>query len=190
MDQDYYTDRTFDRQDYTSTPLPAVEYEQCTFQNCDFSGSSLINAVFIDCVFSGCNMSLTTIKGTAFRGVKFQDCKLLGLRFDECNSFNLSFTFERCTLNNTSFFGLKIKKTVFSHCQIREADFTNAELTASFFTHCDLLNTTFGNTILEQADFRTAEHYLIDPERNKIKKAKFTLPGVLGLLAKYNIQIT
>jgi hypothetical protein len=32
-------------------------------------------------------------------------------------------------------------------------------------------------------------HYCIDPESNKIKKARFSMYGLAGLLSKYNIVI-
>ncbi|OQA01530.1 MAG: hypothetical protein BWY70_00347 [Bacteroidetes bacterium ADurb.Bin408] len=44
-------------------------------------------------------------------------------------------------------------------------------------------------TNLEKADLRTAFNYIIDPELNHIKKARFSLRGISGLLAKYNIDI-
>jgi uncharacterized protein YjbI with pentapeptide repeats len=72
---------------------------------------------------------------------------------------------------------------------LHEVDFTEADLTAAKFENCDLQRTIFANTILEKSDFRTAFNYSIDPEINRIKKAKFSLPGVLGLLAKYAIEI-
>jgi fluoroquinolone resistance protein len=43
--------------------------------------------------------------------------------------------------------------------------------------------------LLEKADFRTAYNYSIDPEKNRIKKAKFSIFGVTGLLDKYDIEI-
>jgi hypothetical protein len=48
---------------------------------------------------------------------------------------------------------------------------------------------TFDQTILEKVDFRTSYHYSIDPEVNRIKKAKFSILGVAGLLGKYDIEI-
>ena len=50
-------------------------------------------------------------------------------------------------------------------------------------------NYSLAGANLEKADFRTAAHYSINPENNKIKKAKFAMPWVLGLLDKYNIEI-
>jgi hypothetical protein len=42
---------------------------------------------------------------------------------------------------------------------------------------------------LEKADFSTAKNYTIDAENNKLKKAIFSLPEVIGLLSKYDIII-
>jgi uncharacterized protein YjbI with pentapeptide repeats len=74
-------------------------------------------------------------------------------------------------------------------CRMHETDFTECDLTGATFEACDLLNATFVNTILEKADLRRSVHYSIDPEKNKIKKAKFSMPDVSGLLDKYDIHI-
>jgi hypothetical protein len=42
---------------------------------------------------------------------------------------------------------------------------------------------------LEKADIRTSHNYTIDPEKNKVKKAKFSIHGIAGLLDKYDIEI-
>jgi hypothetical protein len=47
----------------------------------------------------------------------------------------------------------------------------------------------FDNCIIEKADFTTANNYSIDPEKNKIKNAKFSIPAVIGLLNNYDIVI-
>jgi hypothetical protein len=43
--------------------------------------------------------------------------------------------------------------------------------------------------LLEKADLRTSYNYSIDPETNKIRKARFALLGIRGLLEKYDIPI-
>jgi fluoroquinolone resistance protein len=88
-----------------------------------------------------------------------------------------------------SFFRKKMKKTMFRDCSIKDADFTETDLSMASFTNCDLMNTVFTGTILEKTDFRTAKNYAFDPELNKIRKAKFSLAGIPGLLLKYNIDI-
>jgi uncharacterized protein YjbI with pentapeptide repeats len=114
---------------------------------------------------------------------------MFGLNFDTCNEFGLSFGFENCLLNYTSFYKTKIKKTIFRNSQLRETDFTECDLTDSLFDNCDFTGAMFSDTIIEKTDFRTSRNYSIDPETNRIKKAKFSLPAVLRLLDKYHIEI-
>lgn len=54
---------------------------------------------------------------------------------------------------------------------------------------CAFERATFENTIIEKTDFLSSFNYSIDPETNRIKKAKFSLAGVTGLLDKYDIEI-
>jgi fluoroquinolone resistance protein len=68
-------------------------------------------------------------------------------------------------------------------------DFTNSDLTGLVFENCNLFGAIFENTILEKVDFRTSFNYSINPEINRIKKAKFSMVGIVGLLDKYNILI-
>lgn len=57
------------------------------------------------------------------------------------------------------------------------------------FIDCDLAQAVIDNTMLDKADLRTSFNYSIDPERNRIKKAKFSIIGIAGLLDKYDIEI-
>jgi uncharacterized protein YjbI with pentapeptide repeats len=72
---------------------------------------------------------------------------------------------------------------------LQEADFSECELNSAIFDNCDLFNATFDQTNLEKADFRTAMNFRIDPERNKLKKARFSKSHLSGLLEKYDILI-
>jgi uncharacterized protein YjbI with pentapeptide repeats len=82
-----------------------------------------------------------------------------------------------------------MKKTVFDNCLFKEADFTETDLAEAIFSFCDLENAKFENSVLEKADLRTSFNYSIDPEINKMKKAKFSYPEVIQLLAKYQLEI-
>ncbi|MBT8302660.1 MAG: pentapeptide repeat-containing protein, partial [Maribacter sp.] len=68
-------------------------------------------------------------------------------------------------------------------------DYTAANLTEAFFNTCNLEKTVFENSNLEKADFTTSFNFTIDPERNRLKKAKFSKENVDGLLSKYDILI-
>jgi fluoroquinolone resistance protein len=181
----YIQDQIFEKDDLVGKG----EYESCTFRNGDFSDKDLSGFKFIDCIFLGCNFSLAKLNKTSFQDVKFQDCKMLGLRFDNCNEFGLSFTFDNCQLNHASFYQMKIKKTIFKNSQLQEVDFAQADLSQAVFENCNLAQASFDHTILEKTDFRTAYNYSIDPEINRIKKAKFSVLGLSGLLDKYDIDI-
>jgi uncharacterized protein YjbI with pentapeptide repeats len=189
LEQMYIADKLVDKVDYKENSLPKGEYENCTFKNCDFYHTDFSGIQFQSCEFVVCNLSLVTLSRAAFRDVQFKDCKMLGLRFDHCNPLGLAFLFDTCSLDHASFYKTKIRKTVFKNSGLRETDFTQCDLTGSVFENCDLIRATFANTRLEKADFRTSYNYSIDPENNYIKKAKFSLPGICGLLDKYDIEI-
>jgi uncharacterized protein YjbI with pentapeptide repeats len=84
---------------------------------------------------------------------------------------------------------MKLSRSSFINCQLQSVDFSNADLKNAKLTNSNLQNATFQNTNLEQTDFRNASHYSINPEQNRLKGAKFSLPEVVGLLDSYHIKI-
>ncbi len=189
MKLDYIEEQTFDKTDFTQQALAKAEYEYCHFTNCNFLNADLSEIRFINCEFVDCNLSGVNLQQTSFQEVSFKDCKLLGLHFEDCKTFSFAVNFTNCQLNHSSFYQVKMSKTRFVNTNLQEVDFTETDLSLSAFTECDLLNATFENTNLEKADLTTAFNYSIDPELNRIKGAKFSLPAVTGLLHKYQIQI-
>jgi fluoroquinolone resistance protein len=189
MTNEYIEGKNFEKEDYTILALPKGEYENCTFLQCNFSNTDLSNIFFIECKFINCNLSLATLNNTAFREIDFTDCKLLGLHFENCNEFLFSVGFTNCNLNLCSFYQRKMKKSLFRNASFHEVDFTETDISGSVFESCDLSGAVFSNTNLEKADFSTAVNYSIDPNMNKIRKAKFGISGVSGLLDKYDIEI-
>lgn len=183
----YTEDVIFEDHSFVDKPLPAGEYEGCTFRNCDFSETDLSGYSFIDCQFYDSNLSLAKLTKTVFRDIFFSGCKLTGLHFEDCGV--IAFAANDCIFNHSTFFKIKLKKTTIINSQLLEADFTACDLTGSTFSGCDLNRTVFDGTILEKVDFRNAFNYTIDPEKNGIKKAKFSVDGLPGLLRKYNIDI-
>ena len=92
-------------------------------------------------------------------------------------------------LKLSTFFKLNLKNTRFRQCDLHEADFTETDLTGAIFEESDLLQAIFFHSNLEKADFRSAFNYSINPETNRLRKARFSLPGVIGLLDTYGIEI-
>lgn len=189
--RDKYTEgQTFEKIDYTTEKFLKGEYEECTFINCNLSGTDLSSTRFVDCTFKDCNMGNAKFGGTTMNNVTFTGCKLMGLQFGDCDSILFSVSFSDCTLNYSSFFKMPLKKTTFKNCQVHEADLTEADLSSATFDNCDLHKTLFERTNLEKADLRTSYNYSIDPEKNKLKKARFSIEGLPGLLHKYDITVS
>jgi uncharacterized protein YjbI with pentapeptide repeats len=179
----------FENSDCTKKNSLSDEYEECVFKNCNFYETDLSSIVFRECVFENCDFSLAVFNNTTLNDVKFTNCKLTGVHFDKCNDFLLSVEFAHCLLNLSSFYKLPLPKTKFTHCNLHAADFTETDLTGSVFDDCDLRQAKFQNTHLEKVDFSSALNYSINPEANRIKNAVFSMPGVLGLLDRYDIKI-
>ena len=114
MDKIFHEGQTFN---YLKYPEPGA-YDSCRFINCDFSNADLSGIKFLECEFRGCNFGLAILIKTSFRDVLFINCKLLGLHFEDCDNLIISFEFEACTLDLSSFCKLKLKNTKFKNTKI------------------------------------------------------------------------
>ncbi|MBZ9632462.1 pentapeptide repeat-containing protein [Salegentibacter sp. LM13S] len=167
----------------------ANSYESCQFKNCNFSAGNLKCVLFIDCEFNECDLGNVNFDHTSFQNCNFKSCKMIGLHFNNCEPFAFSISLNDCILNHSSFYGMKLPKTIFQNSKLQEVDFSGADLSNSKFINSDLSGAVFQNTNLIKVDFLSAQNYSIDPENNKIKGAKFSLDQVSGLLNKYQITI-
>lgn len=179
----------FENTGMEQTMLTDTEYDNYSFMICNFAEADLSNIKFIDCEFVNCNFSLTKLTNAALRECNFIDCKFSGVHFDSCKDLLFEVNFENCRLSLCSFYKKSLKGTSFKSTGLTEVDFAECDLSKAVFDNCDLSGATFDNTILEGADFRTAYNYSIDPDSNRIKKAKFSSASVAGLLNKYDIEI-
>lgn len=189
MAEKYHDNESFTNINYSGQKVAQTEFESCVFQNCDFSNSDFSDNDFINCRFENCNFAVAKINGTGLKDVYFTGCKLVGIDFEGCSNFLFEVNFKKCVLDYASFFGKKLKNTKFIDCSLKETDFSSSDLSGAVFGNCDLSLTVFKKCNLEKTDFRTAFNYSFDPGENKMKKAKFAISGLAGLLEKYNIEI-
>ncbi len=164
-------------------------FEECRFRACSFAGAKLDGMVLRSCIFEECDLTLATFRDTSLQEVRFIRCKLVGVQFDACRRLLLEVAFEKCLSRLSGYVGMSLKNTVFEGCDLQEADFTGTDLAGSSFAGCDLTRAQFNRTNLEGADLRTAYGYAFAPESNRLKRAKFSMPEVLGLLDAYGIEI-
>ncbi|MBK7433780.1 MAG: pentapeptide repeat-containing protein [Chitinophagaceae bacterium] len=189
MEPVYHEAEHFNPETMTRSGLQTGEYEGCLFSGLDLNGADLSASRFSSCTFTGCNLSMAILHKTAIREVTFRDCKMTGLHFEQCNQYGFEAHFEHCILQLASFTEMKIPETTFSHCDLSEVDLTGSQFPGSTFDHCNLSGAIFENSNLEKADLRTSWGFQIDPEKNRIRKAKFSQAGLPGLLARYDIEI-
>jgi len=185
---DLIVDTTFKKEDFT-TCRNSPDYDNCIFINCDFRKANLSKATFYNCEFTACNLSEANLNRTAFNEVIFKDCKMLGIDFEKIAALLLSFEFDTCRLDFSSFYQLKLTNTTFNTCSLKEVDFTTSDLTNVLFYACDLSNAKFNDTTLTKTDFRTAQNFAIDPSKNNMKKAIFSKTNLLGLLQVFGLDI-
>ncbi|MFT7121497.1 MAG: hypothetical protein ACJAZ9_001675 [Neolewinella sp.] len=181
----YHTDETFNG----LTELASGEYDNCNFENCSLAGTDLSGLVFVDCTFSDCDLSNAKVNETAFKTVDFENCKLLGIHFDDSGKFLFAINFTGCRLELATFRDRDIRKCTFTECQLPETDFTGANLQGVNFNNCDLNRAIFERTDLRKADFTSAYNYRLSPEDNRIRGAKFSTNGLVGLLTEYGVVV-
>ncbi len=189
MQSSFTENRIFEKIDFRDGSLAKGTYEDCRFLNCNFNSVDLSDRTFINCIFDGCDASLVKLKNTSLQKVKFINSKLLGVQFNECRQFLLELDFANCMIKLSLFSQMKLKNIQFRNCHLQEADFSETDLTRSLFEHCDLQQTTFFHTNLEHANFTLALNYSINPAINRLRHARFSIPGVFGLLDTCGIEI-
>lgn len=177
----------FDKVDFTEEELYSL-YENCNFTSCNFSNMLIGKICFENCKFEFCNFSLAKMNNTSFRNAHFNECKMTGINFTSCNNFS-TFSFQKSQLQYASFVNMKLQGTHFVECNLQEASFADANLSSSLFQECDLLRTEFLHTNLEKADFTTARNFIINPNNNKIRKARFSKGNLEGLLVMFGIVV-
>ena len=185
----FIADENYNDINFNQQKLDFATYEGCVFSNCTFADQHLSGFNFVECTFENCDLSNAQLGNTAFREVTFKGCKMLGLHFEHCNDLIFSVHFNDCQLDFSCFYQRNLKNSSFNNCSLKEADFGEANLSGASITNCNLANTTFDYTNLEKTDLRQSYNFTIDPENNRIQKAKFSASALSGLLRKYNIEI-
>jgi len=189
-----FAEQSFEKKEFLSVSSQGEdicrrEFSNCVFKSGNFNECTFKNSLFIDCVFTCCNLSNIKVDNCSFRGVVFDDCKLINVAFAVINPFLLDWTFKKCKIEFCNFGGLKMKHSKFIESVIRGTDFINVDLEGADFSGSDLKNSKFHNAVLENANFTGARNYYIDPTGNKLKKARFSAPEVLSLLAPFDIKV-
>jgi fluoroquinolone resistance protein len=185
----YYKDQVFDKTTLPQTGTIDTQFENCTFQNCDFTEADFFGCDFLKCTFKQSNLSMVKFGHIGFDKVQFDECKIIGADFSNTKDFLFSVDFSNCILDYAAFMKKKNRKAKFVSCSLKGADFSEADLTSSIFEKCDLSTAVFMRSILSDVNFVSSYNFTIDPEKNLLRRAKFSLDGLPGLLANYGIIV-
>jgi uncharacterized protein YjbI with pentapeptide repeats len=169
--------------------LEEVEFTECSFEKCNLSAITFLRCSFMDCRFAKCDLSGITVKDSKFMNVRMTDTKALGINWTAASPFNFTLEFERCVVDYSVFFGLKIAKFKLEQSRAYEVDFQEAVLQGASFEESDLLGSKFMQTDLRRASFKRAKNYAIHPGFNKLGDTYFSFPEVLSLLKPMGILI-
>jgi len=189
LDQQEYLREVFRDIVFADANISGKEFSECRFVKCDFTEADISRCLFDDCVFEGCNLSNPKISHAKLMDVEFRQCKLVGLRFYQCDQAVFDLVFEECRMMNCNFSDLKMKRSKFLSCEVVGCYFQNTFLVEADFTGSVFRETLFSACDLKKASFFDAHGYSIDPRSNQIEKAIFSTPDVLSLIECFNIII-
>ncbi|MCU7495897.1 MAG: pentapeptide repeat-containing protein [Ignavibacteria bacterium] len=188
FDKEYYLRESFSGREFSDSELQETEFSECTFEKMNFEKTKFKYVRFENCTFHKCNLGLIKITGSRFIDCKFTDCKLIGVNWQEAEA-PVEIVMEKCKLDYSIFYGLDLRRIEITESFAKEVNFENADLSKGKFNGTDFYLSKFKNTNLSFTDFREATNYDINPEFNRIKKAKFSMPEAMTLLQCFDIQI-
>ncbi|MDH4275115.1 MAG: pentapeptide repeat-containing protein [Gammaproteobacteria bacterium] len=179
--------------DWSGREVSAIEFEDCVFSDCDFSEAQFKKCKFLDCRFVNCNLSVAKVTLSRFSNVEFESCKLIGVDWTTAAwpkyATPAQLKFIKCTLNDSSFFGLNLQELVIEECKAHDVDFREGVFSDANFGYTDFTNSMFRRTNLSGANFAEATEYSIDIYINDIKRAKFTRFEAVRLLEALEIEL-
>jgi fluoroquinolone resistance protein len=183
---------TFKDAELPGVRIASSDFDTCTFERCILTEAVLSHCRFTSCKFIACDLSLLCAPNCRFVDVEFIESKLAGVDWTVVGSTKtdrqlFSAAFDRCALDYSSFFGLRLKKL--SSCSALEVDFSEADLTGANCQRSDFAGAKFLHTNLSGANFVGARGYAIDLSANRAKKAKFSYPEAMSLLSAFDVIV-
>lgn len=188
-----YLSKIFSNLSEINQEICNTEFEGCQFQDCNFTETIFRKCRFIECTFTRCNLSVMKVPQSQFTDVVFDECKLVGVDWTRASwprlVFSVSLKFNKCIINDSSFFGLNLDEIVIEECKAHDVDFRDGSFCRAVFAYTDFTNSLFGKTNLAAADFSEAVNYNIDIFNNKTNQAKFSRHEAIRLLNSLDIEL-
>lgn len=169
------------------------EFSECAFERCQFMEMALRDVVFSNCIFDACTFRNVDMSGLRMQNSAFQACACIAIDWSEVRRtgklFPLFKEIRGCTLKFNTFFKMKIPKIPIADSSLLDCAFMECDLSGGVFRNVDFRDSTFQDCDLSKADFREARNYRINTTSNRVSKARFSLPEVVGLLDNLDVII-
>ncbi len=188
FEKESYFRESFSGLNLADETVKEIMFEQCTFENCSFVTCTFERCRFLTCKLTGCILSAITPTNTRFEDVTFISCKAIGVNWTRAMETR-KLRFKDSQVNYSNFRFTKLPDLSMINCEAKESDFIEADLKGAVMKKTDFQNTRFFHSNLAEADFREAVNYSIDPAQNTLKKTRFSMPEVMGLLDSFDIII-
>ena len=189
----HFTDIAFKKELIERTQLTSKTFLDCSFDGCSFTETRFLRCRFVNCLFHLCDLSFIQVQDCTFPGVRFENSKVIGVNWALANWFagqlKGSISFFKCVLNHSTFIGVPLPGLKVINCSAIDVDFRESNLSKADFTGTDLSDSLFLGTDLTEANFRSSRNYHIDPGKNNITGAKFSLPEAMSLLYSMDIDL-
>ena len=187
-----YDGKRFERVRYDADVKLHI-YSECVFARCHFEDIALKDIVFSNCRFESCTFRNVDVSGLRMQNMALFECACIGIDWSEARRTGKLFPFFKeiraCTLKFNNFFRMKIAKLSVEDSSLLDCAFMECDLSGSVFRNVDFQDTTFQECDLAKADFREARNYRINTTSNRVRKARFSLPEVVGLLDNLDVII-
>jgi fluoroquinolone resistance protein len=192
--QSHYSDQVFaDVVWERREQLVSSEFHDCTFVRCRLVETVFRSCRFLNCTFCDCDLSLAQVPDSVFSGTKFEGSRIVGVDWTRADWSAIGLRgpigFDRCAISHSTFIGLKLRRIRIRNSVAVNVDFREADLSLADFAGTDLSESLFSSTDLTKADLSRARNYHIDPGRNVLKQAKFSLPEAMSLLYSMDIVL-
>lgn len=189
----HYADQVFKKVHVEHGQVASSEFYDCSFVRCSFVECVFRHCRFVNCAFQHCDLSLVRVPESTFSSTRFENSKVIGVNWSQAAwptpVLGNPIGFFKSAISHSTFFALSLRGIQIQDCVALDVDFREADLAGADFSGTDLSQSIFGNTNLSEADFSRARNYSIDPGRNFVKEAKFSLPEAMSLLYSMDIVL-
>lgn len=189
----HYVDQAFKEVRLERAKIVSSEFHDCVFFRSSFVESAFRRCRFVDCMFTECDLSLMRVPESRFTSTRWESCRMIGVNWAEADWPKAGLAgpigFFKSAISHSTFLGLALPGMKIKDCVAMDVDFREADLSGADFGGTDLSQSLFGHTDLSEADLSRARNYHIDPSKNALRQARFSLPEAMSLLHSMDIVL-